>query len=165
MEKVTAKSKGTLARRLAWSLPALVLMSGLALAPVGAAQAGGAIATQTVKGKFNKVIASLKREIARHKLVIIKQIPYRKMLAMVGTKSEPLMGFEIFHPRFGKVIYGADVNAFKEVPLRILLRGTKSGVVIQYRKPSAIFASYPGLAGLGKQLDGAFADIVKRLAK
>jgi len=165
MEKVTAKSTGKLGRRWAWSLPALVLVSGLVLAPVGVARAGGDIATQTVKGKFNKVIASLKREIAGHKLVIIKQIPYRKMLAMVGTKSEPLMGFEIFHPRFGKVIYKADVNAFKEVPLRILLRGTKSGVVIQYHKPSVVFASYPGLTDLGKQLDGVFADIVKRLAK
>ena len=142
---------------------AMAALLGVWSATAGAA---GDIASQTISKPFAKVVTRMRKEIAGHKLVIVKEVPYQKMLKMVGTKSEPIMGFEVFHPRYGKVLYKADVTSFKEVPLRILVRGAGGEkVIVEYRKPSAVLAAYPGLSSLGKELDAAFADIVKRAGK
>ena len=84
---------------------------------------------------------------------------------MVGVKAEKMSGFEIFHPRYGKVLYANDKNAFLEAPLRILLRDKGGEVAIRYRKPSVVFAGYSGLSDLGSQLDKVFAKIVGSVAK
>ncbi|MCH7795642.1 MAG: DUF302 domain-containing protein [Proteobacteria bacterium] len=109
-------------------------------------------------------MTNLKRQITRHKLVIVKEVPFQKMLGMVGVKAEKMLGFEIFHPRYGKVIYENDPAAFKDAPLRILVREVGGKVKLEYRKPSVVFAPYPGLSKLGKELDEVFADIVTRVA-
>ncbi len=75
------------------------------------------------------------------------------------------MGFEIFHPRYGKVIFAKDTNALIDVPLRIVLREERGKVILRYRKPSVTFAPYSGLSGLGRELDSIFADIADRVAK
>lgn len=146
-------------------LPVALLGGSLALAPLDRSLAAQDIVTQSVKGSFDKVVTRLKREITGHKLVIVKEVPYQRMLGMVGLKTEKMLGFEIFHPRFGKVIYKANPAAFKDVPLRILVRASGGGVTLEYRKPSVVFAPYPQLGKLGQQLDGVFADIVARVAK
>ena len=119
----------------------------------------------TVNGPFDTVVTKLKREITAHKLVIVKEVPFQMMLGMVGVNADPMIGFEIFHPRYGKVVYNEDVSAFKDVPLRILVRASSDKVLLEYRMPSAVFAPYSGLGELGQELDLVFADIVERVAQ
>lgn len=142
---------------------ALTLLLGAQLTAVNAAGAAEDIIQKTVDGPFDKVVTNLKRGITAHKLVIVKEVPYQQMVKMVGVNAEPMMGFEIFHPRYGKVLYETNVSAFKEAPLRILVRSSGDKVVLEYRKPSAVFAPYSGLEALGKELDQVFADIVERV--
>lgn len=141
-------------------LSVLVLTNGLALGLPRQALAAEDIVVQTVKAPFDKVVTDLKRAITGQKMVIIKEVPYQQMLSMVGVKAEKMMGFEIFHPRYGKAIYGSDPAALMEAPLRILVRETSGKISLEYRKPSVVFAPYSGLSALGKELDGVFANIV-----
>jgi uncharacterized protein (DUF302 family) len=146
-------------------LPAMTLYLGLTLGTLHHASAAEDIVTQTVEAPFDKVVTNLKRQITGHKLVIVKEVPFQQMLAMVGVKTEPMMGFEIFHPRYGKVIYENDPAAFKDAPLRILVIASGDRVSLEYRKPSVVFDSYSGLSDLGTELDTVFADIVAGVAK
>jgi uncharacterized protein (DUF302 family) len=138
---------------------AMVLVSGMATA------AGDGVITQTATGSYEQIVTGLKKAITANKLVIVKEVPFTQMLAMVGVKAEKIKSFEIFHPRFGKVIHANDKNALLEVPLRILVREKGGKTIIQYRKPSAAFAGYSGLSGLGGDLDKVFAKIVGSVAK
>ena len=142
-----------------------LLSAGLTSVPARDAAARNDVVTKSFSAPFDKVATKLKRQITAHKLVIVKEVPYQQMVAMVGLKTEAAKGFEIFHPRYGKVIFKKDTNAMIEVPLRIVLRKEGGKVLLQYRKPSATFAPYPSLSGLGKELDTVFADIVARVAK
>ena len=137
---------------------AMVLFSGMANA------ASNGVITQTATGSFEATVTGLKKAITANKLVIIKEIPFTKMLGMVGVKAEKIKSFEIFHPRFGKVIHSNDKNALLEAPLRILVRDKGGKTIVQYRKPSAAFAGYSGLSGLGGDLDKVFAKIVGSVA-
>lgn len=145
-------------------LPVAVLIAGLALAPAQPVRAAEDVVTQTVDGPFDKVVTNLKRAITAQQLVVVKEVPYQQMLAMVGVKAEPMMGFEIFHPRYGKVLYENDAAAFKDAPLRILVRGSGDQVILEYRKPSAVFAAYSGLDGVAKELDQVFTNIIQATA-
>lgn len=141
-------------------LVAAVVALGAQFTMAGAAGAAEDAVQATVNGPFDKVVTNLKKQITAKQLVIVKEVPYQQMIAMVGVKSEPMMGFEIFHPRYGKVLYEKDVTAFKEAPLRIVVRAKGDKVILEYRKPSAIFAPYSGLSDMGKELDTVFAAIV-----
>lgn len=138
---------------------ALAAPSRLALA------ASDNMVTTTAKGTFENTITKLKKAITASKLVIVKQVPYSQMIAMVGVKAEKTVGLEVFHPRYGKVIYQTNKDAMIEVPLRILVRDQGGEVMIRYRKPSAVFASYSGLSSLGQELDTVFDKIVTSVAK
>lgn len=144
---------------------AFALVVGAHLASVSSAVAAEDVVQKTVNGPFDQVVTNLKREITGHKLVIVKEVPYQQMVKMVGVNAEPMMGFEIFHPRYGKVLHEKDVSAFMDVPLRILVRSSGDKVMLEYRKPSVIFAPYSGLGDLGSELDQVFADIVERVAQ
>ncbi len=157
--------KLSISRALATALAMALLTGGLTFGPAEKAFAAGDVVTKTVAQPFDKVVTKLKRAISARKLVIVKEVPFQQMVAMVGFKTSKARGFEVFHPRYGKVLFQKDVNALIEVPLRIVVRESGGKVNIQYRKPSAIFASYSGLAKLGKELDGVFADIIKRTTK
>jgi uncharacterized protein (DUF302 family) len=146
-------------------LTVLMLTIGLASGPVREALAAEDIVVQTTDAPFAKVVTNLKRAITGQKLVIIKEVPYQQMLGMVGVKAEKMMGFEIFHPRYGKTIYNSDPAALVEVPLRVLVREASGKVSLEYRKPSIVFAPYSGLSALGEELDQKFADIVAQVAK
>lgn len=144
---------------------ALAFVVGAQLALTNPAAAAEDVVEKTVSAPFDQVVTNLKRQITAHQLVIVKEVPYQQMVKMVGVNAEPMMGFEIFHPRYGKALYEKDVSAFKEVPLRILVRASGDGAVLEYRKPSAVFAPYPALSGLGKELDGVFQGIVEGVAQ
>ncbi len=137
----------------------------IAMASVGANAASDGIVTKSAKGSFENTVTKLKKAITANKLVIVKEVPFTKMLGMVGVKAEKIKGFEIFHPRYGKVLYANDKTAFLEAPLRILVRDKGGKVMIRYRKPSVVFAGYSGLSDLGSQLDKVFAKIVGSVAK
>ena len=127
--------------------------------------AGDDMVTTTAKGSFEGTLTKLKKAITASKLVIVKEVPYSQMIAMVGVKSEKTVGLEIFHPRYGKVLYENNKDAMIEAPLRILVRDQGGEVMIRYRKPSAIFADYSGLSGLRQELDALFEKIVTSVAK
>lgn len=148
-----------------FALALLIVSGALTFAHVSGALAAKGVVVKTVEAPFDKVAANFRRQVAAHKLVIIKEVPYQQMLRMVGVKMGKAIGFEIFHPRFGKVIVKNDPSAMKDAPLRIVLREVGGKVIIEYRKPSAVFAEYSGLSDLGKQLDKVFASIVERATK
>ncbi len=140
------------------AVAALVFMSA-------AANAGNdSVVTQTAKGSFEDTVTGLKKGITANKLVIIKEVPLTQMLAMVGVKAEKMVTFEIFHPRYGKVIHGKDKDAFIDIPLRIFVQDQGGQVILRYRKPSAVFASYSALKDLGEELDKLFENIVASVA-
>lgn len=142
-----------------------MLVAGLVLLPVERALAAEDTVTQTVSGPFDKVVTNLKRAITGKKLVIVKEVPFQQMLAMVGLKTEKIKSFEIFHPRYGKVLYQTNPAAMKEAPLRIVVREVGNDVMLEYRKPSSVFASYSGLDDLSNELDQVFAAIIAQVAK
>ena len=158
-------NRSTCSRPLTIALVAALVTLGLVLTNAQKAVAQEDIVSKSVTRPYDKVVTKLKREITGHKLVIVKEVPYQQMLSMVGVKAPKMKGFEIFHPRYGKVLYKADANAFLEVPLRILVSESGGKVTLRYRKPSVVFAPYGNLRNLGEELDGVFADIVMRVTQ
>jgi uncharacterized protein (DUF302 family) len=145
---------------------AIVAASTLRLRPVlMTALAAEDVVVATVPGPYDKAVTKLKRAITGQKLVIVKEVPFQKMLAMVGLKTEQMQSFEIFHPRYGKRLYETNQAAMIEAPLRILVREDGSDVILEYRKPSAVFAPYAGLDDFGQELDQVFANIVANVAE
>lgn len=142
-----------------------LIACAIGLGSMPKAVADDAVVTKTISAPFDKVVAGLTREISAHNLVLVNKIPYQQMVKMVGVNASPMMGFEIFHPRYGKVLYEKDPSALMDAPLRILAREEGGKVTLTYRKPSAVFASYSGLSDMSKQLDQAFADIVAKAGK
>ncbi len=153
------------ANALTGSFALVLVMVALAAPSRLALAASDDMVTTTAKGTFENTVTKLKKAITASKLVVVKEVPYSKMIAMVGVKAEKTVGLEIFHPRFGKVIYETNKDAMIEAPLRILVRDQGGEVMIRYRKPSAVFASYSGLSGLGQELDAVFDKIVTSVAK
>lgn len=138
-------------------------LNGLMAGP--AAAAGEGMVTVTAKGNFDATVTELKKALTANQMILIKDIPFQQMLKMAGVNSEPVMSFEIFHPRYGKTIYENDKNAFIVPPLRIIVHEQGGKVVLSYRKPSAAFAGYSGLSKMATELDGVFDNIVKAAAK
>ncbi len=132
----------------------------------GVAEAGQAGFVEKTTGKaYDKVVTAIKKAITSNKLVIVKQVPYTKMLKKAGVEADKTVGFEIFHPRYGKVIHANDKSAIVEAPMRILVRQTGGKVMVHYRKPSARLAGYSGLSALGKELDQIFLKIADTATK
>ena len=116
---------------------------------------------QTSQSGFDQTVQHLKRAVASNGLMVITTQDQQMMLQMVGVHAQNAVGFERFHPRFGKVIYANDPTAYLAVPLRILVQKHGSKVEVIYRKPSVGLEGYSGLSDLGQQLDGVFARIEK----
>ncbi len=116
---------------------------------------------QTSQSGFDQTVQHLKRAVASNGLMVITTQDQQMMLQMVGVHAQKAVGFEVFHPRFGKVIYANDPTAYLAVPLRILVQKHGSKVEVIYRKPSVVLEGYSGLSDLGQQLDGVFARIEK----
>lgn len=140
-----------------------MVFSVVSLRPAFAA--GDDMVRVTAKGNFDATVTELKKAITANQMILIKDIPFQQMLKMAGVNSEPVMSFEIFHPRYGKTIYENDKNAFIVPPLRIVVHEQGGKVVLSYRKPSAAFAGYSGLSKMATELDGVFDNIAKAAAK
>lgn len=89
-------------QRTLFSLASLITVLVIVLSggarPVLAA--GEGMVTVTAKGNFDTTVTELKKAITANQLVLVKEISFQQMLGMAGVKSEPLMSFEIFHPRY-----------------------------------------------------------------
>ena len=94
-------------RSFSIALVAVLMTLGLVLTDAQKATAQEDIVSKSVAGAYDKVVTKLKREITGHKLVIVKVVPFQQMLKMVGVKTPKMKSFEIFHPRYGKVLYKA----------------------------------------------------------
>ena len=89
----------------------MLLTVGLLLSPAANVLAAEDTVIETVPGPFDKVVTNLKRAITGQKMVIVKEVPFQQMLAMVGLKTEQIKSFEIFHPRYGKRLYQTNPSA------------------------------------------------------
>ncbi len=139
----------------------VALALGLAAAlPAGMAKAEPVLVEHSAAADFRTVSARIQNGLKARKMAIVRQIHFHAMLAVVGISAAPATTYETFHPRFGKIVYDNDRDAFIELPLRIHVRETDDGVIIRYRTPSSIFAAYDGLSDMGAELDRIFAEIV-----
>ncbi len=137
-----------------------------ALAPSTATTAAqDAIVERTATAPFEQTATGIREGLEANKMAIIRQIHFHDMLSVVGIEAEQMLTFETFHPRYGKVVYANDRDAFIELPLRIHVREMDGKVIVRYRPPSAVFAGYTGLSDLGAELDQMFAEIVGGVAR
>ena len=63
---------------------AMVFVSGMATT------AGDGVITQTATGSYEQIVTGLKKAITANKLVIVKEVPFTQMLAMVGVKVKKI---------------------------------------------------------------------------
>lgn len=140
----------------------MVLLSAVFFATAGISQALAApgVIKKTSANDFAQTVQKLKKNISANKLVLLKAFDHQKMVKMVGVNSEKSMIFEVFHPRYGKVINAKDRTAFMVPPLRIMVQQDGSKVLVYYQQASVLFKPYKGLGDLGKQLDTLMARIV-----
>lgn len=114
---------------------------------------------------FEQTVQKLKQSVTANKLVLLKDFNHQMMVKMVGVHADKSMAFEVFHPRYGKVINAKDRSAFLVPPLRILVQQDGSKVIVRYQQPSLQFKPYKGLDDLGKELDTLIAQVVDAATK
>ncbi len=119
----------------------------------------GIVANESSRN-FDQTVLKLKQGISANMLVLLKDFNHQMMLKMVGVHADKSMVLEVFHPRYGKVIYANDKSAFIVPPLRIMVREDGGKVMVYYQKASVLLAPYKGLSDLGKDLDAMLANIV-----
>jgi len=131
----------------------LLLMAGSVLAAPG-------VVEKTSHNNFMQTVEKIKTAVTANNLVILKDFNQQMMVKMVGVHADPSMSFEVFHPRYGKVINANDRSAFLAAPVRILVQQDGGQVKVYYQQASALFAPYNGLGDLGKELDTLLGKIV-----
>jgi uncharacterized protein (DUF302 family) len=132
---------------IVWSLVVILI---LAIGMIASAQE---IVEKASKNNFQQTMQKLEQAIKGAKLLILGEFDYQKMQKMVGKTVKPAKGFNFFRPDLGIPIFENDPKAALEIPLKIAVIEGSDGVIVRYRKPSAIFQSYNGLQDLGKRLD------------
>ncbi len=140
---------------------AFVLVLGQILAPSTSAAQDSFVSTMS-KHNFNNTVKKLQKQIAAHKLAMLKKYNVQAMLKMVGVKSDKALTIAVFHPRYGKVIFANDKNATAAAPLRMTVQKLDGKVVVGYIRPSAIFAAFKVPDNFKKELDGLLDSIVKK---
>jgi len=117
------------------------------------------------KYPFDETVSRLKQAIEGENLMVIHSIDQQAMLRMVGVEAKGMQAILFFHPQYGKMIYQTDRRAGIEAPLKIVVMEGDMGTMVSYYKPSYVFGRYPGLAGLGRELDGVLARITEAVTK
>jgi len=123
-------------------------------------QAAPAVVVKESSRNFDQTVLKLKQGISQNMLVMLKDFNHQTMLKMVGVHADKSMVLEVFHPRYGKVIYANDKSAFIVPPLRIMVQEDDGKVMVYYQKASVLLAPYKGVSDLGKDLDAMLANIV-----
>lgn len=153
-----------------WILAVLILI-GLWAVPVMGGQE--LMDKEVMKGRvmakskypFDETVSRLKQAIEGQNLMVIHSIDQQAMLRMAGVEAKGMQSILFFHPQYGKMIYQTDRRAGIEPPLKIVVMEGDMGTMISYYKPSYVFGRYPGLVGLGQELDGVLARIAEALTK
>lgn len=138
-----------------------VLVLGQIPAPSASAAQDPFVSTMSAHN-FNNTVKKLQKQIAAHKLAMLKKYNVQAMLKMVGVKSGKSLTIALFHPRYGKVIFANDKNAMSATPLRLIVQERGGKVLVGYLQPSAVFASFNVPDGFKTELDGLLASIVKK---
>ncbi len=129
---------------------------------VSAEAAQDSFVSVTSKYKFDATVKNLQKQIAAHKMAMLKKYNVQAMLKMVGVKSEKSLTLAVFHPRYGKVIFANDKNAMSAAPLRMSVQERGGKVMVGYIRPSVVFANFNVPDGFKKELDDIFDSIVKK---
>lgn len=135
---------------------------GLSLGTALPVAAQGSFLSKTSKYDFNKTVKKLQKQIAAHRLAMLKKYNVQAMLKMVGVKSDKALTIAVFHPRYGKVIFASDKNAMAAAPLRMIVREQDGKVIVGYIRPSLVFANFNVPDSFKKELDGLFESIVNK---
>ncbi len=139
-----------------------ILMAGYLMVPdVALAKGKNGFVLETSRNDFATTVQKLQQAVSAQKLVLLKDYNVQMMIKMVGVKSKQSMTFAIFHPRYGKVIYENDPDAFAAVPLQIIVQERGKKVVVGYKKPSEVFSDYDVPKKTKKELDKLLENIVK----
>jgi uncharacterized protein (DUF302 family) len=140
----------------------VMLIAGLlALQPSSSAWAAApGVIEKTSASDFDHTVQKLKSAISANKLVLLKDFNHQMMVKMVGVNADKSMSFEVFHPRYGKVLNEKNRAAFMIAPVRIMVQQDGDDVVVLYQEASVLLEPYGGLDGLGKELDTLIANIV-----
>lgn len=136
----------------------MALTTGQALAAPGVVEV-------TSANDFEQTVQKLKGAISANKLAMLKDFNHQMMVKMVGVHADKSMSFEVFHPRYGKVINAKDRAAFMVAPIRILVQQDGDKVIVRYQQASVLLAPYSGLGDLGTELDTLFASVVDAATK
>lgn len=152
----------TKAKYFAFLTATLFIFTLANFASSSAVAAQDSFVSVTSKYKFSTTVKRLQRQIAAHKLVMLKKYNVQAMLKMVGVKSGKALTLAIFHPRYGKVIFANDKNATSAAPLRMSVQERGGKVIVGYIRPSAVFANFNVPRSFKKELDGLFESIVKK---
>ena len=115
---------------------------------------------KTSKSDFATTVRKLQKAVSSQKLALLKEYNVQMMVKMVGVKSKQSKTFAIFHPRYGKVLYENDADAFAATPLSIIVQERGSKVVVGYMKPSAVFSEYDVPKKTKNELDKLLENIV-----
>ncbi|HIN91247.1 MAG TPA: DUF302 domain-containing protein [Alphaproteobacteria bacterium] len=138
----------------------IFVVAFLALSESSQVQAAPGIVVHDSSRNFDQTVLKLKQGISANMLVLLKDFNHQTMLKMVGVHADKSMVLEVFHPRYGKVIYANDKSAFIVPPLRIMVQEDGGKVIVYYQKASVLLAPYKGLDDLGEDLDFMLANIV-----
>ena len=113
---------------------------------------------------FGMTVSKLKTAVSENGLMVLKVFNQQMMLNMVGVHAPKEMTFELFQPKYGKVVYDASPVDFLAVPLRILVVQTGSTAKIYDQNPSVVLDSF-GLSNLGTKRNLKFQAIAATAAK
>ena len=118
------------------------------------------VVEKTSANDFDQTVQKLKTAISANKLVLLKDFNHQMMVKMVGVNADNSMSFEVFHPRYGKVLNEKNRAAFMIAPVRIMVQQDGDDVVVLYQEASVLLEPYGGFDDLGKELDTLIANIV-----
>ena len=102
---------------------------------------------------FAETVERLKRAIAAENLWLIHEIDPQVLLERGGFASGAARQLLFFHPRYAARLLAVDPSALIEVPLKLLVLQMADGsVTVRHTRVEELFARYPGLAELSREL-------------
>jgi len=123
------------------------------------ANKGEAIVTVISKADFFTTVNKLQASIVANNLILLKEYNLQAMMKMVGTDIDPFNLYQIFQPKYGKILLDNDPDAFASTPLSIMIKQDGNKVKVIYRKPSNVYGIFNLPSSFTDKLDKLFAKI------
>jgi uncharacterized protein (DUF302 family) len=109
---------------------------------------------------FEQTITRLKEAIQAEDLWLIHEIDPQKLMARGGFEIPPARQLLFFHPRYLVRVLENDPNAIFEVPLKLIVMQTQTGVVtVRHAEVVGVFSRYSGVALLALELESILQKI------